>query len=142
MKTFMAKKKDIERRWFVIDAKDKVLGRLATRIAVILLGKSKPELTPHIDQGDHVIVLNAGYIKVTGKKMTDKLYRKHSGYPGGLKTLSLKELMAKNPCRVIEHAVWGMLPKNSMGRRMIRRLKVYPGSDHPHFGQKPGVMEV
>ncbi|HAW50234.1 TPA: 50S ribosomal protein L13 [bacterium] len=142
MKTFMAKKEDVERRWFVLDAKDKILGRLATRVATILLGKSKPEITPHVDQGDHVIVLNADKVKVTGKKMTDKLYRKHSGYPGGLKTLSLSELMAKNPCRVIEHAVWGMLPKNSMGRRMIRRFKVYVGSEHPHFGQKPEVLEV
>jgi len=132
----------IERSWFLIDAADKILGKVAVEAAKLLLGKKKVEYTPNIDSGDFVVVINSERIRVTGKKETDKLYRKHSGYPGGLKTLSFKELKAKNPCKIIELAVWGMLPKNVLGRRMIRRLKVYRGGVHPHSAQKPQSVEV
>lgn len=142
METYFAKKEDIGRSWFIIDATNKILGKLSERAAVKLRGKEKIEFTPNIDQGDFVIVVNAEHVKVSGKKETGKLYRKHSGYPGGLKTLSFKELKAKNPCKIIELATWGMLPKNVLGRRMIRRLKVYKGAIHPHFAQKPEALEV
>ncbi|MEW6102791.1 MAG: 50S ribosomal protein L13 [bacterium] len=137
MKTYFEKKENKERDWFIIDASDKILGKVATKVSKILLGKQKPEWTPNIDNGDAVIVLNAEHVKVSGKKEAGKLYRKHSGYPGGLKTLSFKELKAKNPCKIIELSVWGMLPKNITGRRMIRRLKVYKDGIHPHLTQKP-----
>ncbi|MEW6482270.1 MAG: 50S ribosomal protein L13 [bacterium] len=142
MKTSFAKKGDIKRDWFIIDASDKILGKVAANASRILLGKEKPGWTPHIDNGNFVVVLNAEKIKVSGKKEKDKLYRKHSGYPGGLKTLSFKELKAKNPCKIVELSVWGMLPKNIIGRRMIRRLKVYKDGLHPHLAQKPQVLEV
>lgn len=138
MKTYVANK----RRWFVIDAAGKILGKVATKAAILLRGKEKVEFTPNIDQGDFVIVINAEQVKVSGKKERNKLYRKHSGYPGGLKTLSFKELKAKNPCKIIELATWGMLPKNVLGRRMIRRLKVYRGKEHPHVAQKPQPLEI
>lgn len=143
MKTYIAKKEDLEeRQWFVIDATNKILGKVAERAAVMLRGKEKIEWTPHLDQGDFVIVTNAEKVRVSGKKESNKLYRKHSGYPGGLKTLSFKELKLKNPCKIIELAVWGMLPKNVLGRRMIRRLKVYRGNIHPHSSQKPQALEI
>lgn len=143
MKTYFAKKEDLEeKQWFVIDATNEILGKVAERAAVMLRGKEKIEWAPHLDQGDFVIVTNAEKVKVSGKKESNKLYRKHSGYPGGLKTLSFKELKLKNPCKIIELATWGMLPKNALGRRMIRRLKVYRGSMHPHFSQKPQALEI
>lgn len=143
MKTYFAKKEDLEeKQWFVIDATNEILGKVAERAAVMLRGKEKIEWAPHLDQGDFVIVTNAENVRVSGKKESNKLYRKHSGYPGGLKTLSFRELKLKNPCKIIELATWGMLPKNVLGRRMIRRLKVYRGSMHPHFSQKPQALEI
>lgn len=142
MKTYVAKKGELKREWFIIDAQNKILGKVAEMAAVMLRGKEKISFTPNIDQGDFVVVINAEKVRVSGKKETNKLYRKHSGYPGGLKTLSFKELKAKNPCKIIELATWGMLPKNVLGRRMIRRLKVYRGELHPHSAQKPQALEA
>lgn len=142
MKTYYAKPGDIEREWLLIDATDQVLGRVATKAATILKGKNKPQYTPHIDTGDFVIIINADKIKVTGKKATDKVYYHHTGYPGGLKSETFEEAMAKHPERVIEHAVKGMLPKNTLGRAMGKKLKVYAGPEHPHEAQKPRKIEV
>ncbi len=142
MKTYMAKKKDIERKWFVIDATDKVLGRLATRIAIILRGKHKPEFTPYIDCGDGVIVVNASKIRVTGKKMTDKEYLTYSGYPGGQKKKTLADMMKRDPAKVIHLAVKRMISDRPLGRDMIKKLKVYPGPDHDHKAQNPQALKV
>jgi large subunit ribosomal protein L13 len=142
MKTYMAKKKDIERKWFVIDATDKVLGRLATRIAIILRGKHKPEFTPYIDCGDGVIVVNASKIRVTGKKMTDKEYITYSGYPGGQKKKTLADMMKRDPAKVIHQAVKRMISDRPLGRDMIKKLKVYPGPDHDHKAQSPQELKV
>jgi len=142
IKTFIAKKEEIQREWHVIDAKDKILGRMASRIAMILQGKTKPTYTPHVDTGDFVIVLNAGGIKLTGNKMRDKVYYTHSGYPGGLKKYPVKLWLEKHPDRVVKLAVKRMLPKTKLGTAMIKKLKVYAGSDHPHEAQQPKILEI
>ena len=136
-KTYHAKPEDIERSWFVVDAKGKNLGRLASRIARVLLGKEKPEFTPGVDVGDYVVVVNAEKVKVTGNKLDEKRYYRHSGYPGGLKSLTMRQQLDQRPEYVIERAVWGMIPRNRYGRKVIKKLKVYAGSDHPHGAQKP-----
>jgi len=135
MKTYSPKAKEIERKWWVIDATDKTLGRIATQIANLLMGKHKPIYAPHTDTGDYVVVINAAKVKVTGKKTEQKIYYRYSGYPGGLKSQKLEELLRKNPSRVIELAVKRMLPHNSLGRAMFKKLKVYPGTEHPHQAQ-------
>ena len=142
MKTFSAKATDIHRDWYVIDASEKVLGRLATEVARRLRGKHKAEYTPHVDTGDYIIVTNAEKVKVTGRKFKDKNYYSHSGFPGGLKTISFDKLQEKNPAQIIELAVKGMLPKNSLGREMYRKLKVYAGSAHPHEAQQPKELTI
>ncbi len=142
MGTYYAKPKDVEREWLLIDAEDQVLGRVASKAAQILKGKHKPQYTPHIDTGDFVVIINADKIKVTGTKAAAKTYYHHSGYPGGLKSETFTEAMAKHPERVIEHAVKGMLPKNTLGRAMGKKLKVYTGSEHPHQAQSPREIEV
>lgn len=142
MKTYVTKPGEIEREWFVVDAEGKTLGRLATEIARILRGKHKPNYSPAVDVGDYVIVLNAEKVRVTGRKLDQKFYYRHSGYPGGLREISLRNQLAKHPTRVIEHAVRGMLPKNPLGRRMLKKLKVYAGADHPHCAQQPRPLEL
>ncbi len=142
MKTVMANSETIERKWFVVDAEGQTLGRFASEVAKILKGKHKPEYTPHVDCGDYVIVLNCGKIKVTGNKATQKVYRHHTGWVGNLKEISYQEMLKKHPDRIITHAVKGMLPKNSLGRQMIKKLKVYTGSEHSHDAQKPEVLEI
>ena len=142
IKTFIAKKEDIQREWHVIDAKDKILGRMASRIAMILQGKTKPTYTPHVDTGDFVIVINAEKIKLTGNKMRDKVYYTHSGYPGGLKKYPIKLWLEKHPDRVVKLAVKRMLPKTKLGNVMIKKLKVYAGSNHPHEAQQPKILEI
>jgi large subunit ribosomal protein L13 len=137
VKTFTAKPHEIERKWFVVDAQGQTLGRLASRIATILRGKHKPIYTPHVDCGDYVIVVNAGSISVTGQKLDQKIYYRHSGYPGGLKQVSLRRQLQIHPERVLEAAVRGMLPKNRLGRKMFKKLKVYAGAEHPHKAQQP-----
>lgn len=142
VKTYVVKPADISREWYVIDANGKTLGRLATEVAKLLHGKHKPIFTPHMDTGDFVIVVNADLIRVTGRKYTDKMYYRHSTYPGGFRSQSLGELMQDNPTRAIYFAVRGMLPKNRLGRQMIKKLKVYAGKDHPHQAQQPKPLEV
>jgi large subunit ribosomal protein L13 len=142
VKTYTVKPGDIKRQWRLVDAEGKTLGRLASRIAAILKGKHKPIYTPHADVGDFVIVINADKIHVTGRKMLQKMYHRHSGYPGGLKSINLRDLLQRHPTRAVEYAVKGMLPKNRLGRRMFKKLKVYAGSDHPHQAQKPQVLEL
>jgi large subunit ribosomal protein L13 len=142
MRTYFPKQGDIEPRWFVIDAEGKVLGRLSTTIATIISGKNKPTYTPFLDTGDHVIVINAEKVVLTGKKETDKIYRSHSLYPGGLKSKEARFVRAEKPEALIEEAVWGMLPKNKIGRKMLKKLKVYRGTKHPHEAQRPEALEV
>ena len=142
MKTYYAKPNEVEREWLLIDAEDQVLGRVASKAAQILKGKHKPQYTPHVDTGDFVVVINADKIRVTGVKATDKEYYRHSGYPGGLKCETFQEAMEKHPERVIEHAVKGMLPKNTLGRAMAKKLKVYAGAEHPHMAQKPREIKM
>lgn len=142
MKTVSAREQDIQRDWYVVDAQGQTLGRLATRIATILRGKHKSSFTPHVDCGDYVIVVNADKVHVTGQKMSQKKYYRHSGYPGGLKQVSLRDQLQKFPDRVIEAAVRGMLPKNRLGRRMFKKLKVYAGPTHPHEAQQPKSLEL
>lgn len=142
MKTYAVKASEIERHWWVVDASDQTLGRLATRIATLLEGKHKPIYSPHLDTGDHVVVVNAAKIKVTGAKLTQKQYYRHSNYPGGLKQESLGALMERKPELVIERAVKGMLPQNRLGRAMFKKLKVYAGADHPHQAQQPTAAEL
>ncbi len=137
MKSYMAKKFEVPRRWFVVDAQGKVLGRLASRIAMVLRGKNKPEFTPHSDTGDFVVVVNAGQVKLTGKKLDQKIYYRHSGYMGGLKEISARQMLKKKPEEVLRHAVRGMLPKNSLGRNQLKKLKIYTGAEHPHEAQQP-----
>lgn len=139
MRTYLPKKDDIERKWWLINAEGKTLGRLATEIARLLRGKHKRIFTPFLDTGDFVIVINAEKVKVTGKKLEQKLYRSHSGYLGNLREFTLKEMLQRHPEKVIEDAVWGMLPKNRLGRKLYRKLKVYRGSNHPHQAQKPEI---
>ena len=142
MKTYAVKAAEIERQWYLVDAEGKTLGRLASEIARILRGKHKPIFTPHLDTGDYVVVVNAEKIHVTGKKLETKKYYRYSGYPGGLKSVVLGEMLAKHPTRVIGLAVRGMLPKNRLGRAMIKKLKVYAGSEHPHEAQGPIPLEL
>ncbi|WP_372863498.1 50S ribosomal protein L13 [Spongiibacter sp.] len=142
MKTFSAKPNDVTRDWFVVDAADKTLGRLASEIAHRLRGKHKPEYTPHVDTGDYIVVVNAEKIRVTGNKTTDKIYHHHTGYPGGLKSISFEKLIDKAPERVIQGAVKGMLPKNPLGRAMFKKLKVYAGTEHPHTAQQPIELNI
>jgi large subunit ribosomal protein L13 len=141
VRTFTAKEAEIERRWYVVDAENQTLGRLATRIALVLKGKHKPTYTPHLDCGDFVIVVNAEKVRVTGRKLDQKFYHRYSGYPGGLSSISLRDQLAKYPERVIKAAVKGMLPKNSLGRQMFKKLKVYAGDAHPHQAQQPEPFE-
>lgn len=141
MRTYTPKKDEIERSWYVVDAQGQTLGRLATRIAVLLRGKHKPTYSPHLDSGDFVIVVNADKIRVTGKKLDEKIYYRHSLYPGGLKSITLRELLKKRPTRVIRHAVQGMLPRNRLGRELVRKLKIYARADHPHESQKPQPLQ-
>ena len=142
MRTFTAKKEEIERDWYVVDAEGQTLGRLASRIAPIIRGKHKPIYTPHLDCGDFVIVINAEKVRVTGRKLDQKLYHRHSGYPGGLKSISLRDQLDKHPERVLQAAIKGMLPKNKLGRQMIKKLKVYAGDSHPHQAQQPKPLEL
>ena len=142
MKTYAVKASEIERGWWVVDASDQTLGRLATRIATLLEGKHKPIYSPHLDTGDHVVVVNAARIKVTGDKLLQKRYYRHSNYPGGLKEESLEALLERKPELVIERAVKGMLPQNRLGRAMFKKLKVYKGGDHPHQAQQPTTVEL
>jgi large subunit ribosomal protein L13 len=142
MKTYMAKKQTVERKWYLIDAQDRVLGRLATRIAIILRGKHKPEYTPHVDCGDGVVVINASKIRVTGKKMLDKEYITYSGYPGGQKSKTLAQMMEKDPRKVIYQAVKRMISDRPLGRDMIKKLKIYSGPDHDHKAQNPQELKV
>ncbi len=142
MKTQFAKKDDVNRQWFVIDAKDMVLGRLASSVAVYLMGKNKPIFTPNVDTGDFVVVVNADKIRLTGKKLEGKVYYHHSGYPGGLKAATAKERLNKNPEKMIIDAVKGMLPKNRLGRALLKKLKIYRGSEHPHQAQMPVPLTI
>ena len=142
MKTYSAKPETVERDWFVIDAEDKTLGRLAVAVATRLRGKHKPEYTPHVDTGDYIVVVKAEKVAVTGKKATDKIYYSYSGYPGGIKDINFQDLIAKAPERVIQSAVKGMLPRGPLGREMFRKLKVYAGSQHPHTAQQPQTLEL
>lgn len=142
MKTYMAKPAEVDRKWYVIDAADQTLGRLSSEVASILRGKHKPTYTPHVDTGDFVIVINASKVKLTGDKLNKKLYRYHTGYPGGLKEMDYRTLMQKKPEKAIEVAVKGMLPHNKLGDQMYKKLKVYRGSEHPHQAQKPEIREL
>ena len=142
MPTFSAKKETVERTWFIVDATDKPLGRLASEIARRLRGKHKPEFTPHVDTGDYVVVVNAAKVGLTGQKRSQKMYHRHSGYPGGLKSTSFERMIASKPERVIEIAIKGMLPKGPLGRDMFRKLKVYPGPDHRHAAQQPKTLSI
>jgi large subunit ribosomal protein L13 len=142
MKTFSAKPETVKRDWYLVDAENKTLGRLATEIARRLRGKHKPEFTPHVDTGDYIVVVNADKIRVTGRKATDKMYHHHTGYIGNLKSISFEKLQARAPGRVLEIAVKGMLPKNALGRAMYRKLKVYAGGEHNHAAQQPAPLEL
>lgn len=142
MKTKVLKKGDVTRTWYVVDATDKILGRLASRIALILTGKNKAQYTPHIDCGDFIIIVNADKFRVTGKKMKDKIYYSHSFFPGGLKQINLEDMLKKHPGRAIYHAVSGMLPKNRLRAKRLKRLKIYASSDHPHTAQAPMKIEL
>lgn len=142
MKTFSAKPAEVKRSWYIVDAKGKNLGRMASRVAAILRGKHKPEFTPHVDTGDFVIIINAVEAVVTGNKAQDKLYYRHSQYPGGLTAVPYEKLIAKHPTQAVSLAVKGMLPKNSLGRSMFSKLKVYAGAEHPHVAQQPEMLEV
>ena len=141
-KTYMAKPDEVERKWYVVDAKGQTLGRLATRVATILRGKGKASYTPYTDMGDYVVVINAEKVNVTGRKLDQKFYYRHSGHPGSLKAVSLRRMLELHPERVIEHAVKGMLPRGPLGRRIYKKLKVYPGGEHPHQAQQPEVLEL
>jgi len=142
MKTFVAKEHEISKKWYLVDAKDKVLGRMATQIATRLRGKQKPVFTPHMDAGDFIVVINADKLVLTGKKWDDKIYYRHSGYIGGLKQISARKLLEKKPENILRFAVRGMLPKNSLGRRQLKKLKIYAGSEHPHHAQQLEELEV
>ncbi len=142
MKTFSAKASEVNRDWFVVDAADKTLGRLASEIAHRLRGKHKPEYTPHVDTGDYIVVVNAEKVRVTGNKAKGKIYHHHTGYPGGLKSVSFEKLIEKAPERALQNAVKGMLPRNPLGRAMFKKLKVYAGNEHPHAAQQPQVLNI
>jgi len=142
MKTYQAKKEELDHKWYLVNAEGRVLGRLSVELVKILKGKNKPTYTPHIDTGDFVVVINAGKVTLTGKKMKDKIYYHHTGYPGGIKEMNAEKLLAKKPTEMIRMAVKGMLPKNSLGRQMLRKLKIYPGPSHPHEAQKPISIDL
>ena len=142
MKTYMAKPGEVAAKWHVVDAEDKIVGRLATKIAMILMGKHRPEYTPHVDTGDFVIVVNAEKVRMTGKKWTAKQYDWYTGYPGGYKSLSAEEMREKHPDRIVRDAIRRMLPKNRLGRQMLTKLKVYAGPEHPHQAQQPEKLEL
>lgn len=142
MKTVSMRAEDVRRSWFVVDAEDKTLGRLATEIAHRLRGKHKAQYTPHVDTGDYIVVINAGKVRVTGAKTTDKIYYRHSGYPGGIRGTTFEQMRDTRPERIIEKAVKGMLPRNPLGRAMLKKLKVYPGTEHPHSAQQPEPLEL
>ncbi|WP_045221669.1 50S ribosomal protein L13 [Desulfonatronum thioautotrophicum] len=141
MKTYSPTAAELDREWYVVDAEDKILGRLASTIAGRLRGKHKPEFVPHMDNGDFIVVINAEKVKVTGAKLDQKMYNRHSGYMGGLKQTKLRTMLQKKPEHVLEHAVKGMLPKNRLGRALLKKLKVYPGSEHPHAAQQPKTLD-
>ena len=142
MKTLSIKQEDVRRSWYVIDATDRTLGRLSTQIAIRIRGKHKAEFTPHVDTGDYVVVINAEKVRVTGNKLNDKIYNHHTGFPGGIKSISLAKVMQKSPEKAVEMAVKGMMPKSKLGRSMISKLKVYAGSEHPHAAQQPQPLEI
>jgi len=142
VKTYTARAEDMEREWFLVNAEGKTLGRLASEIAQVLRGKHKPIYTPHLDCGDYVIVVNAEKVRVTGRKLDQKMYYHHTGYPGGIKSISLRNQLQKHPERVLQAAVRGMLPKNRLGRKMLKKLKVYAGDSHPHQAQQPKMLEL
>jgi large subunit ribosomal protein L13 len=142
MKSFIPREEEMQKRWYVIDAEGQILGRLATRAARLLTGKDKPIYTPFLDTGDHVIIINADKVRLSGKKLTDKMYRRHTGYPGGLREVSAEVLMSKNPGKLVREAVIGMLPKTKLGRAIRKKLKVYKGAQHPHQAQQPEKMAV
>ena len=142
MKTYSAKAESVERDWYIVDAADKTLGRLATEVASRLRGKHKPEYTPHVDTGDYIVVINAEKVTVTGNKATKKIYYSHTEYPGGIKDISFEKLIEKAPERVIQSAVKGMLPRGPLGREMFRKLKIYVGSEHPHTAQQPQILDL
>jgi large subunit ribosomal protein L13 len=142
MKSYMARPLEVERKWYVVDAEGRTLGRLATEIATILRGKNKPQYTPHVDTGDFVVVVNAEKVVVTGRKAEQKVYRRHSGYPGGLKETSYEQMMERRPTEILRRAVKGMMPKNRLARQQLRKLKIYAGPEHPHAAQNPQPYEV
>ena len=142
MKTFSAKKDEVQRKWYLVDAEGKILGRLASEIAVRLRGKHKPIYTPHVDTGDYIVVINADKVRMTGKKLKQKVYYRHSGYPGGLKSITAEKLQEKRPEELVRLVVKGMLPKNSLGRDMIKKMKIYAGEKHPHKAQNPEVLDI
>ena len=142
MKSYMARPLEVERKWYVVDAEDKTLGRLASEIARILRGKNKPQYTPHVDTGDFVVVVNADRVVVTGRKAEQKLYRRHTGYPGGLRERSYEEMMERRPAEILRKAVYGMMPKTRLGRKQFKKLKIYAGPEHPHGAQTPEPYEV
>ena len=141
MKSFIAKPEEVERKWYVVDAEGQTLGRLASKVAAILRGKNKPTFTPHVDCGDYVIVINAEKVAVTGKKRQEKIYKRHTGYPGGLRELTFEQLLEKHPEEVVKHAIKGMMPTGKLGRQMYKKLKVYAGPEHKHEAQKPEVLD-
>jgi large subunit ribosomal protein L13 len=142
MKSYMARPLEVERKWYVVDAEGKTLGRLATEIARILRGKNKPQYTPHVDTGDFVVVVNADKVVVTGRKAEQKVYRRHSGYPGGMKETSYARMMERKPTEILRKAVHGMMPRTRLGRQQLRKLKIYAGPEHPHAAQSPQILEV
>lgn len=142
MKTFNAKPAEVRRDWYIVDAAGKNVGRLATEIAKRLRGKHKPEYTPHVDTGDYIVVINAGEVKISGNKTSDKMYYKHTGWPGGIRSMSFEQLQQRKPERIIEQAVKGMLPRGPLGRDMLRKLKVYAGAEHKHSAQQPQALEI
>lgn len=142
MSSYVQKPHEVERKWYLVNATDKTLGRLSSKIASVLRGKHKPIFTPHVDCGDYVVVINAEKVKVTGKKLEDKEYKRHSGYPGGLKTVTLEKMLEEKPEDVMIHAVKGMLPKGKLGRQMLKKLRVYKGAEHGHSAQKPEKLEI
>ncbi len=142
MKTYIAKPDEVEHKWLIVDAEDKVLGRLATQVATILRGKHKPIYSPHMDVGDHVIIINAEKIRVTGKKAATKKYYRHTGYPGGLRSESYEDLIISDPGKILEKAIWGMMPRNKLGKKMFKKLQIYAGVEHPHSAQQPEKLEI
>ena len=142
MKSYCAKKSDVQKEWVLIDAKDQVLGRIATKAAAILRGKTKPIFTPHVDTGDNLIIINAGQVKLTGNKWEDKQYYRHTGYPGGIKSLSARQLMDRKPTELLKKAIIGMLPKNRLGRSLRANIRIYETDDHPHVGQTPKTVSI